>query len=440
MKMTSNASKSWRSPADLTATEIVAAVNAGDLTCEAVATACIERIEARENTLRAWAFFDRDAVIAAARAADRAPSRGALQGVPFGAKDIIDTADMPTAHGSPIYRGNRTAWDAPCIAACRSAGAILFGKTVTAEFAHVEPGPTRNPHNPQHTPGGSSSGSAAAVGAHMVPAAFGTQTTGSAIRPAAFCGAVGYKPSYGDFSLTGVRDNSPTLDTLGLIARSVDDLALFRSAVMTLPVEPLELVSVGALRIGVCRTPWWDQAENYTQIHLGGAADRLSRAGAHVTDFDMPDGAEGLVAAMRDVSGFEFSRVMLHERLHHADQLSDKLHNGRVADGIACSYGDYRKSLAALAAYRARLAVAMEEFDLLLTPSAAGEAPEGIESTGNPVFNLPWTATYVPVVTLPSEKGPKGLPLGVQLVGHRNQDHQFLSAVRAVESLLSDSA
>ena len=426
-------------PADLTATEIVAAVDTGDLTCEAVATACIERIEAQEETLQAWAYFDSDTVLAAARAADRAPSRGPLQGVPFGAKDIIDTGDMPTAHGSPIYQGNRPRWDAPCIAACRNAGAVLFGKTVTAEFAHVQPGPTRNPHNPRHTPGGSSSGSAAAVGAHMVPAAFGTQTTGSAIRPAAFCGTVGYKPSYGDFNLTGVRDNSPSLDTLGLIVRSVDDLALFRSAVMALPYEPLETVAIGDLRIGVCRTPWWDQTEGYTQTLLGDVADRVSRAGAQVADFRMPQGAESLAAAMRDVSGYEFSRVMLHERLHHAGQLSEKLLNGRVADGIACSYGDYRRSLAALEAYRAHFSAAMEALDLLLTPSAAGEAPEGIESTGNPIFNLAWTAIYGPAVTLPAGTGPKGLPLGVQLVGHRNQDHRFLSAVRAIEFLLSAS-
>ncbi len=424
------------SPADLTATEIVVAVEAGDLTCEAVAAACIQRIGALEEKLQAWAYFDRDAVLAAAREVDRAPSKGLLRGVPFGAKDIIDSADMPTAHGSPIYQGNRPAWDASCIAACRYAGAILFGKTVTAEVAHVQPGPTRNPFNPNHTPGGSSSGSAAAVGARMVPVAFGTQTTGSAIRPAAFCGAVGYKPSYGDFSLTGVRDNSPSLDTLGLIARSVDDLALFRSAVMVLPFEPLVEVSLGDLRIGVCRTPWWEQAERYTQELLGDLADRLSRSGARVVDFDVPDGAEGLVAAMRDVSGFEFARVMLHERLHHADTLSEKLLNGRVADGIACSYGHYRKSLAALEAYRARFAAATEDFDLLLTPSAVGEAPQGIESTGNPIFNLAWTAAYVPAVTLPAGTGPKGLPLGVQLIGHRNDDRRFLSAARAVEALL----
>lgn len=424
------------SPTDMTAVEIAAAIEAGDLTCEAVAAACVERIEARESDVRAWAHFDREAALAAARAADKSSSKGLLQGVPFGAKDIIDTADMPTAHGSPIYTDNRPSWDAPCIAACRDAGAILFGKTVTAEFAHVQPGPTRNPFNPAHTPGGSSSGSAAAVGAGMVPVAFGTQTTGSTIRPAAFCGAVGYKPSYGDFNLTGVRDNSPSLDTLGLIARSVGDLNLFRSAVMVLPYEALPDVFLGDLRIGYCRTPWWAQAEPYAQSLLSDVAERLSRAGATVVDFTMPPGADALVAAMRNVSGFEFARVMLHERLHHAEQLSEKLLKGRVNDGIACRYEDYREALLALETYRAGFDAAMENYDLLLTPSAAGEAPPGIDSTGNPIFNLAWTATQVPAVTLPAGSGPNGLPLGVQLTGHRNRDRRFLSAVQAVERLL----
>ncbi len=427
------------SPADLTAVEAVRAISAEKMSCEALALACIERIEAQEN-ICAWAYFDRDTVLAAARAADKAPSRGLLHGVPFALKDIIDTADMPTAHGSPIYENNQPNWDAPCVAACRAAGAIPFGKTVTAEFAHVQPGPTRNPYNLKHTPGGSSSGSAAAVGAKMVPAAFGTQTTGSAIRPAAFCGTVGYKPSYGDFCLTGVRDNSPSLDTLGLITRSVDDLALFRSVVMVLPYQPLSSVSLSDLRIGLCRTPWWDEAEASTQQLLTDTAGTLSVAGARVSDFLMPEGAAELVAAMRDVSGFEFARVMLHERLRHGDQLSQKLLNGRVADGIACSYETYRSALAALEAYRTSLSAAMADFDLLLTPSAAGEAPEGIDSTGKPMFNLPWTATYVPAVTLPAAFGPKGLPLGFQLIGHRNQDARFLAAVKAVERFLNEKS
>ena len=423
-------------PIELTATEIVAAIEAGDLTCEAVSAACIERIDELEGSVQAWAHFDRDAVLATARVADKSRSKGLLHGIPFGAKDIMDTADMPTAHGSRIYKENRPAWDAPCIAACREAGAILFGKTVTAEFAHVQPGPTCNPFNPDHTPGGSSSGSAAAVGARMVPVAFGTQTTGSTIRPAAFCGTVGYKPSYGDLNLTGVRDNSPSLDTFGLIARSVADLALFRSTIIVLPFAPLAAVDVIDIRIGVCRTPWWDHAEDYTQELIAEVADRLSRDGAVVTDFDMPEGAEELVQAMRDVSGFEFARVMLHERLRHSGLLSKKLLNGRVNDGVLCSYEDYRKALVILETYRGQFAAAIEGFDLLLTPSAIGESPEGIDSTGDPVFNLPWTATYGPALTLPAGRGPKGLPVGVQLIGHRNEDYSFLSAAQAVERLL----
>jgi Asp-tRNA(Asn)/Glu-tRNA(Gln) amidotransferase A subunit family amidase len=207
---------------------------------------------------------------------------------------------------------------------------------------------------------------------------------------------------------------------------------------MVLPYEPLETVSVSNLRIGVCRTPWWDQAEDYTKTLMADTAKMLSEAGAKVSDFTMPDGAAGLVEAMRDVSGFEFARVMLHERLHHKDQLSDKLLNGRVADGIACTYEGYRSALATLEDYRNRFTAAMAGFDLLLTPSASGEAPEDIDSTGNPIFNLAWTATYTPAVTLPSGTGPQGLPLGIQLIGHRNQDHRFLSAAQALENLLRD--
>ena len=359
-----------------------------------------------------------------------------IDGLPLGLKDIIQTGGVPTQSGSPIYKDWVPERDSPVTAALKRDGAVIVGKTATTEFAAGAVTPARNPYDPARTPGTSSSGSAAAVGARMVPVAFGTQTTGSTIRPAAFCGTVGYKPSFGDLSLTGVRDNSPSLDTLGLIARSVADLALFRSAVMVLPFEALAEVEVNDLQIGVCRTPWWDQAESYTQELLADVAGRLSGAGADVSDFEMPKGAAELVQAMRSVSGFEFARVMLHERLHHSDQLSRKLLDGRVNDGINCSYEDYREALATLESYRGRFGAAMEGYDLLLTPSATGEAPEGIDSTGIPVFNLPWTATYAPAVTLPAGEGPKGLPIGVQLVGRRNDDYRFLAAAQAVERLL----
>lgn len=420
--------------ADLTASEAVAKIARGDLTAEALTRACLDRIADIEDQVHAFAYLDPDLAIRNAQLVDRAGKGGVIQGVPFGMKDIIDTADMPTGHGSPIYTGHRVDWDASCVAACRASGGVALGKTVTTEFAHRHPNETRNPHNTDHTPGGSSSGSAAAVGAHMVPVAFGTQTTGSIIRPAAFCGTVGYKPSYGDFCTTGVRDNVPSFDTLGLIARSVDDLALFRAAVMALPHEPLAAVDVSSLKVGFCRTAFWDQADPATQALLERTADALGAAGAAVTDFGLPDGEATLPEEVINVSGFEFSRVMMHERMAHRDKLSDALLDGRVADGLRCSYTQYRASESVIRDYRQRTYAAMQDVDLLLTPSAPGEAPQGIGATGNAIFNNIWTTTHLPAVTLPAGTGPNGLPLGVQVIGQLHQDHRLLSAAKAVRT------
>lgn len=418
--------------ADLTATEAAAAIAAGTLTAEALVRACLDRIAEAEPEIHAWAFLDPDLALEQARALDKGPRRGPLHGVPFGLKDIIETADMPTGHGSPIYEGKRGARDAVCVAACRAAGGVVLGKTETTEFAHRHPGATRNPHNTAHTPGGSSSGSAAAVGARMAPAAFGTQTTGSTIRPAAFCGTVGYKPSYRDFSVTGVGDNVPSFDTLGLIARSVDDLALFRYVVMGLPQRPLAEVPIKGLRVGFCRSAFWDRAEPATRSLLERTAEALAGAGAKLSDFTMPDGEATLPEAVRKVSGYEFARVMTYERLYHGDKLSRALLDGRAADGLSCSYEVYRAAERAILDYRQRFYAAMEAVDILLTPSAPGEAPEGISRTGDAIFNNLWTTTHVPAVTLPAGKGPKGLPLGVQLIGRLHQDHRLLEAAKAV--------
>ncbi|MGD8809179.1 MAG: amidase [Gammaproteobacteria bacterium] len=424
--------------ADLTATEAAAGIAAEKYTCEALVHACLERILAIEPELHAWAYLDADNALEAAQILDKEPARGPLHGVPFGLKDIIDTVDMPTEHGSPIYHENQPNRDAACVAACRAAGGLVLGKTVTTEFAHRHPGPTRNPWNTDHTPGGSSSGSAAAVGARMVPVAFGTQTTGSTIRPAAYCGTVGYKPSYGDLCLTGVGDNVPTFDTLGLIARSVDDLALFRYAVMGLSQRPLEDVPLKGVTVGFCRTAFWTRTDAATKKLLEDAAARLAAAGATVRDFAMPDGEEGLPDVVRKVSGFEFARVMTYERLNHGDKLSKALLGGRAADGLNCSYEDYRAARATVDAYRQALCTAMEDVDLLLTPSAPGEAPEGITATGDAIFNNVWTTTHVPAVTLPVGKGDTGLPLGVQLIGRLHRDHRLLELAKAVHCRVFD--
>src|ERR1051326_7458907 len=250
----------------LSATEAASRIGEGKLTSEALVRSCLERIDSRDAQVKAWVHLDREFALAQARECDRNASRGPIHGIPFAAKDIMDTADLPTEYGSPIYKGHRPAADAAWVALSRAAGGVLLGKTVTTEFASRAPlGNTTNPHNPKHTPGGSSSGSAAAVGDFMVPLGFGTQTVGSVIRPAAFCGCIGYKPSYGEISTQGVKQNTASFDTVGLFARSVEDIALFRAAVTGFPPKVVQSISVSDLKIGLCRTMFWDRAESYTK-------------------------------------------------------------------------------------------------------------------------------------------------------------------------------
>src|SRR3954447_19963313 len=248
---------------ELYCTEIAEGIAAGKFTAEAVARDCLEHIKVREDTVKAWATIDPDHALAQARALDRGPRRGALHGVPIGVKDVIDTFDLPTEMGSAIYKGNRAACDAACVAVSRAAGALILGKTVTAEFAGMFPGPTTNPHNPAHTPGGSSSGSAAAVGDFMVPAAFGTQTGGSVLRPAAYCGVVGYKPTFNLINRSGIKFAAESLDTIGVIARSIDDVELVTAVLVGKP--PAARTFASAPRIGLCRTPLWDTAQPETK-------------------------------------------------------------------------------------------------------------------------------------------------------------------------------
>src|SRR6266513_538950 len=260
-------------PCLLSAAALARSIENGELTAEAVMRSCLDRIAEREPVVRAWAHLDHDAALAAARACDKSVTGGLLKGVPFGIKDIFDTADMPTGYGSPIYTGCRPNFAASAVSLPRAAGGILLGKTVTTEFANRHPGPTANPHNIDHTPGGSSSGSAAAVADFMVPLAIGTQTGGSVIRPAAYCGVVGFKPSFGLFPPAGMRINTETLDTIGIMARLVGDIALFRAAMMAIPYTAPEIPQT-APRLGLCRGPHWDDAQPEGRAALESAAER----------------------------------------------------------------------------------------------------------------------------------------------------------------------
>jgi Asp-tRNA(Asn)/Glu-tRNA(Gln) amidotransferase A subunit family amidase len=413
---------------ELTAAEAAKKIEARELTAERLAAACLERIAAREPAVHAWAFIDREQALAQARALDRAPRASRLHGVPFGLKDIIDTADMPTEYGSPIYQGHRPRADAACAALLRRAGCLILGKTVTTEFANNHPSPTLNPHDPAHTPGGSSSGSAAAVADRMVPLALGTQTGGSVIRPAAYCGAFGLKPSFGSINRQGVKAVAESLDTLGIFSRSVEDLALALEVLSGRPVPDFASFT-GKPRIGLCRTPRWRDADDLTQANLEEAARRLSKAGAAVRDFDLPPGSEALFDRHKIIMGYESARALAWEYTNFPDRISKTL-KPRLDEGWRVARADYDAVRETARQCRRALAERMREVDFLLTPSAPSEAPRSLASTGDPVFNRAWTLFGVPCVTVPYGKGKHGLPLGVQLVGAFDEDSALLGWAR----------
>jgi Asp-tRNA(Asn)/Glu-tRNA(Gln) amidotransferase A subunit family amidase len=418
----------------LSAAGAVARLRSGALTAEQLTRDCLDRIEARAS-VKAWIHLDPDHALAQARAADRAGRPGLLAGLPIGVKDVIDTYDMPTQHGSPIYQGNRPFADAACVALTRMAGGTILGKTVTTEFANRFPGATVHPHNPAHTPGGSSSGSAAGVADFQIPLGFGTQTGGSTIRPSAFCGVVGYKPSFGEFSRVGVKLQCQNLDTLGLICRSIDDIALMRAALIEMPHRQVDR-GAATPRIGLCRTPLWHFADAPTQTLIEGTAKKLSAAGAQISEVEFAAPFRNIAEHHRCIFNYEAAHNYAYEHLEHRDQVSAVLLDTVLDPGSKLPVADYIEALGTAEAFRAHLDDIFRDVDVLLTPSAAGEAPEGYDSTGNPAFNSTWTLGWVPCVTLPAGTGPKGLPLGVQLVGQRFSDEKVLDAAAWVEARL----
>ena len=418
----------------LSASAAARAIRDGSITSEALTSACLAHIQAREAEVQAWARIDPDQALGEARARDREASRGPMHGVPVGFKDIIDTAGMPTEYGSAIYPGHQPTVDATCVTLIRAAGGVVLGKTVTTVFAFRNPGKTRNPHNPDHTPGGSSSGSAAGVADCMVPLAFGTQTGGSVIRPASFCGVVGYKPTFGQFSYVGVKLLANSLDTLGGFARTVEDLALLRHAMLGAPsaVAPMS----GAPKLGLCRTPWWEQAEASTRAALETAAGVFADAGARVTEVALPASFEALPKFNDIISGFEARRSLAHEFTHHEDKLSVLLKES-MPPGTDIPFADYRGALEGAWHCRSDFPEVLADFDALLVPSAVGEAPATLASTGDPLFNRAWTTIGAPCVTLPKYSGLAGLPVGVQLVGLPGGDEHLLGIAAWAEEALA---
>ena len=396
---------------------------------------CLERIDARESDVKAWTHVARDAALARAKALDQGAHQGLLHGLPIAVKDLIATVDMPTAYGSPIYAGHQPALDATCVALAREAGAVVMGKTVTTEFATFQPNQTRNPHNLSHTPGGSSSGSAAAVADGMVPLALGTQTAGSLSRPASYCGIVAFKPSFGGINRAGVKPLSDTLDTVGTMARTVPDVALFAAALSgrsSWLVRPLDQYVSRSLRVGLCHTYEWPQALPETQAAMQHAADAIQANPAMVLrDVRLPVDYQQLVQAQTHIQLGEQAQCFSFERLSHWAQLSPRL-QGIVQAGLAVTPEQYDQAQAVVARCRAQLADVFQEVDVLLAPSAAGAAPVGLDNTGDPLFCRIWTVLHTPTVNIPAGLAPNGLPVGLQVVGPLGADPFTLAAAHAL--------
>ena len=429
-----------RAPNELDATEALAAMAAGRLTAEALTRACLDRVGARDAVVRAFAFLDPERALAEARTRDRAgQARGALNGLPFGVKDIIDTHDMPTHYGSPIHAGHRPSADAACVALAREAGAVMLGKTVTTEFALRHPGPTANPHDPAHTPGGSSSGSAAAVADFMVPVAFGTQTGGSIIRPASYCGVIGYKPSFNTINTAGVKPLAGSFDTVGLFARSVDDCALVAGVLAGDDRSAAPLEAVRPARVGLWRTPAWRHAEAATVRAVETAAQQLAREGVVVDEIELPAEFELFLDAQSDVLRFEAARVFAFERTRRVDLLSPSSRE-ELAIGAAIPRRRYRDAQALIDRCRSLFATAITPFDVLLSASAPGEAPAGLDNTGEAMFNRWGSGLRVPCVNLPGFTGPNGLPVGVQVIGAIDDDVRLLRVSKWIVAHIGDAA
>jgi Asp-tRNA(Asn)/Glu-tRNA(Gln) amidotransferase A subunit family amidase len=418
-----------------TATAIVAQVTAGTLTAESVVRAHLERIAARDDAVRAWAHLDPSAALDAAIALDRRGARGPLTGVPIAVKDLIDTGDMPTAYGSTIYAGHQPADDAAVVAASRAADGLVLGKSVTTEFAWRNPGPTTNPHNPAHTPGGSSSGSAAAVADGQATLGFGTQTAGSVIRPAAYCGVVGFKPTRGTYSTAGVKPLSPYLDTVGLFARAVADIVLFDGALResappaTAPRQP---------RCGFF-IPYRDQLDAGGAAAMARARRAVEAAGGEVVDMPHNPAFEALVDLHQPVMLGDAGRNLAVEARDHGDKLIP-YYLEKIAEGQAIDDAQHAANQAEADRLRMEMAAMAHGVDVIITPPAPGEAPESLVSTGDPLFNANWTLLGWPCVTLPAGAGPAGLPVGAQLVGGYGGDANVLAMAAWLEPELARAA
>ena len=432
------------------------AIEQGLLSSRDLVESCLARIDELEPTIGAWEHLDRDLALQQADAADEFRKSGlpigALHGLPIGIKDIIDTSDYPTELGTELHRGRRPEQDATLVSLLKEAGAIILGKTVSTELAVFAPGKTRNPHNPDHTPGGSSSGSAASVSAAMVPLSVGTQTNGSVIRPASYCGVYGYKPSFGRISRHGVLEQSPPLDTVGVFARDLADLALLADVLMRFdtrdtamrPIAPPCIARIMASEVPVnphfafIRSPVWEQVDQDTKDGLRELVEASNQAQAKTIDIvDMPDSFAELHEDHRKVMECDLARSFADEYQRGKAQLSSVLCE-MIERGQQVSDDDYNDALARMKGYNDYLGEVFEDYDAILTPSTTGPAPSGIEATGSPVMNTIWTFCGTPAINVPLLQSADGLPIGVQMVGAKNDDARLFRSTSWLLDLLQD--
>jgi Asp-tRNA(Asn)/Glu-tRNA(Gln) amidotransferase A subunit family amidase len=435
----------------LSATDAARAIRGGSISSEELVEACLARVREADSAVQAWTFLDPGHALKQARELDRRRSEGQamgpLHGVPVGIKDIIDTGDMPTEDGTVLHAGRMPERDATVVTMLRAAGAVIMGKTVTTELATYSPGKTRNPHNAGHTPGGSSSGSAAAVAAGMVPLALGSQTNGSVIRPAAYCGVYGFKPTHGLIPRHGVLKLSRSLDHIGIFARTIDDVALACEQLVgyderdpdTHPRARAPFIAVAAEEpplpplVGLVKGPLWERVSQETREAF---AEVEEHVGERIESVELPASALNVLEWHRTIMEAEMGANLVAEYEKGRERLSESL-RVQLERGRACSALDYQNALARVAQVTEGLAELFDRFDALLAPSAAGTAPRGLASTGDPVFCTLWTFCGMPALNLPLMRGEGGLPLGMQLVGPRHGDARLLRTARWLASSVS---
>lgn len=431
----------------LSAAQAAMLIKSRQITSVDLVSALLDRVDSRDKTVGAWQHLEPERALEQARQLDAREPAGPLHGVPVGVKDIIDTFDTPTAYGSGIYRQHRPSRDATCVRRLRSAGAVIMGKTVTTEFALFHPGKTANPRDVARTPGGSSSGSAAAVVDCMVPVALGTQTAGSIIRPASFCGTFGFKPTFGALSRAGIREISPTMDTLGHFARSVEDLALV--ATVLAGHDPADPATRGTThtrfdkatfaqqwprRIAFIPTSQWDRVDPRARARIEEALTVLTEV--DVDEVSLPPDFDELVNAQISIMEREAFNSLRDEWGRNPELISSEL-AALLERGRDVSRNVYEAALERAIVCRRRLLQVFEHYDFVITPSVLGEAPIGLQSTGDPLFCRMWTLLGAPAVAVPGLIGPDGLPLGVQVIGPLHRDDVALAAAEWLSERLS---